>query len=127
MGDMNTTETRRARKMEHLSLNENGKKVNYRVSAIPTVNAKKWSCVLLDEGSKVFDLQKLGIEPQDLKLLQAVVDKPHGLFIVTGPTGSGKSTTLYALLSKMNEVSRNIVTVEDPVDSHTWDQSGTKQ
>jgi type IV pilus assembly protein PilB len=115
MGDMNTTETRRAQD-GHLSLNENGKKVNYRVSAIPTVNGEKMVLRLLDEGSKVFDLQKLGIEPQDLKLLQAVVEKPHGMFIVTGPTGSGKSTTLYALLSKMNEVSRNIVTVEDPVE-----------
>jgi type IV pilus assembly protein PilB len=115
MGDMNTTETRRAQD-GHLSLNENGKKVNYRVSAIPTVYGEKMVLRLLDEGSKVFDLQKLGIEPQDLKLLQAVVDKPHGMFIVTGPTGSGKSTTLYALLSKMNEVSRNIVTVEDPVE-----------
>ncbi len=115
MGDMNTTETRRAQD-GHLSLNENGKKVNYRVSAIPTVNGEKMVLRLLDEGSKVFDLQELGIEPQDLKLLQTVIDKPHGMFIVTGPTGSGKSTTLYALLSKMNEVSRNIVTVEDPVE-----------
>jgi type IV pilus assembly protein PilB len=58
----------------------------------------------------------MGIEPEDLKQLQTVVEKPHGMFIVTGPTGSGKSTTLYALLSRMNEISRNIVTVEDPVE-----------
>ena len=115
MADMNTTETRRAQD-GHLSLNEKGKKVNYRVSGIPTVNGEKMVLRLLDEGSKIFDLKKLGIEPQDLKLLQAVVEKPHGMFIVTGPTGSGKSTTLYALLSKMNEISRNIVTVEDPVE-----------
>ena len=115
MADMNTTETRRAQD-GHLSLSENGKKVNYRVSGIPTVGGEKMVLRLLDEGSKIFDLQKLGIEPQDLKLLQTVVEKPHGMFIVTGPTGSGKSTTLYALLSKMNEISRNIVTVEDPVE-----------
>jgi type IV pilus assembly protein PilB len=115
MADMNTTETRRAQD-GHLSLNEKGKKVNYRVSGIPTVSGEKMVLRLLDEGSKIFDLKKLGIEPQDLKLLQAVVEKPHGMFIVTGPTGSGKSTTLYALLSKMNEISRNIVTVEDPVE-----------
>jgi len=115
MADMNTTETRRAQD-GHLSLSENGKKVNYRVSGIPTVGGEKMVLRLLDEGSKIFDVQKLGIEPQDLKLLQSVVEKPHGMFIVTGPTGSGKSTTLYALLSKMNEISRNIVTVEDPVE-----------
>ena len=115
MADMNTTETRRAQD-GHLSLSENGKKVNYRVSAIPTVGGEKMVLRLLDEGNKIFDLAKLGIEPHDLKLLQTVVEKPHGMFIVTGPTGSGKSTTLYALLSKMNEVCRNIVTVEDPVE-----------
>ncbi len=115
MADMNTTETRRAQD-GHLSLNEKGKKVNYRVSGIPTVSGEKMVLRLLDEGNKIFDLKKLGIEPQDLKKLQAVVEKPHGMFIVTGPTGSGKSTTLYALLSKMNEISRNIVTVEDPVE-----------
>ena len=115
MADMNTTETRRAQD-GHLSLSENGKKVNYRVSGIPTVGGEKMVLRLLDEGNKIFDLKKLGIEAQDLKLLQSVVEKPHGMFIVTGPTGSGKSTTLYALLSKMNEISRNIVTVEDPVE-----------
>ena len=115
MADMNTTETRRAQD-GHLSLSENGKKVNYRVSAIPTVGGEKMVLRLLDEGSKIFDLAKLGIENADLKLLQQVIEKPHGMFIVTGPTGSGKSTTLYALLSKMNEISRNIVTVEDPVE-----------
>ncbi len=115
MADMNTTETRRAQD-GHLSLKENGKKVNYRVSAIPTVGGEKMVLRLLDEGSKIFDLAKLGIDDRDLRSLQTVIEKPHGMFIVTGPTGSGKSTTLYALLSKMNEISRNIVTVEDPVE-----------
>ncbi len=115
LADMNMTETRRAQD-GHLSIVENGKKVNYRVSGIPTVSGEKMVLRLLDEGSKVFDLTKMGIEPEDLKQLQTVVEKPHGMFIVTGPTGSGKSTTLYALLSKMNEISRNIVTVEDPVE-----------
>jgi type IV pilus assembly protein PilB len=115
MADMNTTENRRAQD-GHLSLSENGKKVNYRVSSIPTVNGEKMVLRLIDEGSKIYDIRKLGIEECDLQLLQTVIEKPHGMFIVTGPTGSGKSTTLYALLSKMNEVSRNIVTVEDPVE-----------
>ncbi len=115
MADMNTTETRRAQD-GHLSLAEHGKKVNYRVSSIPTVGGEKMVLRLLDEGNKVFDLQKLGIDACDMALLQKVIEKPHGMFVVTGPTGSGKSTTLYALLSKMNEECRNIVTVEDPVE-----------
>ena len=115
MADMNTTETRRAQD-GHLNVREHGKKVNYRVSSIPTVGGEKMVLRLIDEDCKVFDLAALGIEPCDLKLLQTVIEKPHGMFVVTGPTGSGKSTTLYALLSKMNEISRNIVTVEDPVE-----------
>jgi type IV pilus assembly protein PilB len=70
----------------------------------------------LDEGSKTFELQHLGMCQRDLKAIQTLIDKPHGMIVVTGPTGSGKSTTMYALLSKLNSVSRNIVTVEDPVE-----------
>ncbi len=115
MADMNTTETRKAQD-GHLTVVEHEKKVNYRVSSIPTVSGEKLVLRLLDEGSKTFSLEKLGIEAHDLALLRQIAEKPHGMFIVTGPTGSGKSTTLYALLSELNKVERNIVTVEDPVE-----------
>jgi type IV pilus assembly protein PilB len=115
MADMDTTESRRPQD-GHLSVNEAGTKVNFRVSTIPTVGGEKVVMRLLDEGSKTFDLAHLGLCERDLKTIQMLTDKPHGMIVLTGPTGSGKTTTMYALLSKLNSVSRNIVTVEDPVE-----------
>ncbi|HEX4416187.1 MAG TPA: ATPase, T2SS/T4P/T4SS family [Lacipirellulaceae bacterium] len=115
MADMDTTENRRPQD-GLLSVQEAGTKVNFRVSTIPTVGGEKVVMRLLDEGSKTFELQHLGMCERDLKALQALIDRPHGMIVVTGPTGSGKSTTMYAVLSKLNSVSRNIVTVEDPVE-----------
>lgn len=115
MAEMNTTETRRAQD-GHLTLIASTKKVNFRVSSVPTIGGEKLVLRLLDEGSKTFTLESLGISQEDLLRLKQIVDRPHGMFIVTGPTGSGKTTTLYALLSLLNDVHRNIVTVEDPVE-----------
>jgi type IV pilus assembly protein PilB len=115
MADMDTTENRRPQD-GHLSVQEAGTKVNFRVSTIPTVGGEKVVMRLLDEGSKTFELQHLGMGERDLKAIQTLIDRPHGMIVVTGPTGSGKSTTMYAVLSKLNSVSRNIVTVEDPVE-----------
>ena len=59
---------------------------------------------LLDEGNKIFDLEHLGLTERDRKTIQTLIDKPHGMIVVTGPTGSGKSTTMYAMLSKLNAI-----------------------
>ena len=115
MADMDTTESRRPQD-GHLSVQEAGTKVNFRVSTIPTVGGEKVVMRLLDEGNKIFELQHLGMCGRDLQAIQSLIDRPHGMIVVTGPTGSGKSTTMYAVLSKLNSVSRNIVTVEDPVE-----------
>jgi type IV pilus assembly protein PilB len=115
MADMDTTENRRPQD-GHLSVQEGGVKVNFRVSTIPTVGGEKVVMRLLDEGSKTFELAHLGMSQRDLSSIQSLVDRPHGMIVITGPTGSGKSTTMYALLSKLNSISRNIVTVEDPVE-----------
>jgi len=115
MADMDTTENRRPQD-GHLSIEEAGNKVNFRVSTVPTVGGEKVVLRLLDEGNKTFELDKLGFTERDQARLQTLIDKPHGMIVVTGPTGSGKSTTMYALLSSLNKVSRNIVTVEDPVE-----------
>src|ERR1700754_592665 len=115
MADMDTTENRRPQD-GHLSVQEAGTKVNFRVSTIPTVGGEKVVMRLLDEGSKTFELQHLGMCERDLKAIQTLIDRPHGMIVVTGPTGSGKSTTMYSILSKLNSISRNIVTVEDPVE-----------
>jgi len=115
MGEMDTTETRRPQD-GHISTEDGGKNVNFRVSTIPTVLGEKVVMRLIDEGSKIFRMDQLGFSDKDTLRLRALIDKPHGMLVVTGPTGSGKSTTLYAMLSELNQVHRNIVTVEDPVE-----------
>lgn len=115
MADMDTTENRRPQD-GRLTITEAGARVNFRVSTIPTVGGEKVVMRVLDEGGKTFDLQSLGFSERDLKQVQSLIDKPHGMIVVTGPTGSGKSTTMYSVLSKLNAVNRNIVTVEDPVE-----------
>ncbi|MEQ8846329.1 ATPase, T2SS/T4P/T4SS family [Botrimarina sp.] len=115
MADMDTTENRRPQD-GRLTINEAGGRVNFRVSTIPTVGGEKVVMRLLDEGGRAFELDSLGLPARDLQTVGELIDKPHGMIVVTGPTGSGKSTTLYAILSKLNGISRNIVTVEDPVE-----------
>jgi len=115
MAEMDTTESRRPQDGK-LTVQEAGTRVNFRVSTIPTVGGEKVVMRLLDEGNKIFSLEQLGLCDRELQKIQALIDKPHGMIVVTGPTGSGKSTTMYAVLSKLNSVSRNIVTVEDPVE-----------
>ncbi|MEN1680110.1 MAG: ATPase, T2SS/T4P/T4SS family [Planctomycetota bacterium] len=115
MADMDTTESRRPQD-GRLSIEEGGSRVNFRVSTIPTVGGEKVVMRLLDEGNQTFDLEGLGLCERDLKAIGALIDKPYGMIVVTGPTGSGKSTTMYSVLSKLNASTRNIVTVEDPVE-----------
>lgn len=115
MADMDTTESRRPQDGT-LTVHEAGARVNFRVSTIPTVGGEKVVMRLLDEGNRIFALDQLGLCNRDLERIQSLIDKPHGMIVVTGPTGSGKSTTMYAVLAKLNSVSRNIVTVEDPVE-----------
>ncbi len=115
MADMDTTESRRPQDGQ-LSVFENGVKINFRVSNIPTVDGQKLVLRLLEEGSKIFDLGRLGMTDKNLKSIKQMLDRPFGMFVVTGPTGSGKSTTLYAALQHLNDEVRNIVTVEDPVE-----------
>ncbi len=115
MADMDTTENRRPQD-GHLSVFENGKRVGFRVSGIPTVDGQKLVLRLLEEGGKTFALDNIGMTPRDYERMRTMIDKPHGMFVVTGPTGSGKSTTLYAALQHLNGDDRNIVTVEDPVE-----------
>lgn len=115
MADMDTTENRRPQD-GHLSVFENGKRVGFRVSAIPTVDGQKLVLRLLEEGGKTFSLANIGMTTRDYQTMSKMIDKPYGMFVVTGPTGSGKSTTLYAALQHLNGDDRNIVTVEDPVE-----------
>jgi type IV pilus assembly protein PilB len=94
-----------------------GKKViDYRVSTLPTIFGEKVVLRILDKGNLTLDLEKFGIEPRAERELMEAVTNPYGMVLVTGPTGSGKTTTLYSALSKVNSIDTNIMTAEDPVE-----------
>ena len=99
-----------------ISLRVGGKEVDVRVSTIPASNGERVVMRLLDKQAGRRDLVNMGMSGGDLVNMQELVKKPHGIILVTGPTGSGKSTTLYACLDKLNDKSRNILTVEDPIE-----------
>ena len=99
-----------------ISLKIAGRAIDVRVSTIPTQHGERIVLRLLDQETAPLDLQRLGMSDKTLATTKMLIDRPHGIFLVTGPTGSGKTTTLYAALNALNNVSRNILTVEDPIE-----------
>ena len=99
-----------------ITLRVGGKPVDVRVSTLPTGHGERAVLRLLDKESGKLDLQHLGMSPEVLAQFDKLIAQPHGILLVTGPTGSGKTTTLYAALSRLNTASTNILTVEDPVE-----------
>ncbi len=93
-----------------------GEEIDIRVSTVPTVYGESVSLRLLMRGKIMFSLEKLGFRPKVEDMIRELIVKPHGIFLVTGPTGSGKSTSLYAFLSTINSVTKRIITVEEPVE-----------
>ncbi len=93
-----------------------GKEMDFRVSSLPTIYGEKIVLRLLDKDSLQLDMTKLGFEESPLKQFKEAIHKPFGMVIVTGPTGSGKTTTLYSALTELNSISENISTAEDPVE-----------
>jgi len=93
-----------------------GKDYDLRVSIMPTVHGEKIVLRVLDKGNLSASLDKLGLDPDTFNQVKAAIDAPHGLILVTGPTGSGKTTTLYSALNELNNPIFNIITVEDPVE-----------
>src|SRR6266850_1071541 len=93
-----------------------GKDYDMRVSIMPTVHGEKIVLRVLDKSNLSASIDKLGLDPETFQQFKAAVDAPHGLILVTGPTGSGKTTTLYSALNELNNPTYNIVTVEDPVE-----------
>ena len=87
-----------------------------RVSVVPTVFGERVVLRLLDKSGKLLTLQQLGLSEEDLKKVEEIISKPYGMVLVTGPTGAGKSTTLYAVLQKLKNPRKNIITIEDPVE-----------
>ncbi len=94
------------------------KEIDLRVSTLPTVNGEKVEMRLLEKTGGLPSLTELGLRGTELKALEETITRPYGIILVTGPTGSGKTTTLYSILSRLNKPSLNIVTIEDPVEYH---------
>ena len=92
------------------------KNIDLRISTLPTIHGEKIVMRILDKSTGIIELEKLGIIGVNLKKVQEAIQKPYGIVFVTGPTGSGKTTTLYAILNKLNTPEVNIVTLEDPVE-----------
>ncbi|MFT4631194.1 MAG: general secretion pathway protein E [Candidatus Pseudothioglobus sp.] len=107
-----------------ISVRVGGKEVDVRVSTIPASNGERVVMRLLDKLEGRRGLVNMGMSPGDLKSMQQLLKKPHGIILVTGPTGSGKSTTLYACLEQLNDHTRNILTIEDPIE---YDVEGVGQ
>lgn len=101
-----------------------GREIDVRVSIIPMIHGEGVVMRLLDKGRMVFNLANVGMLPDHYKTFKQVIDLPHGIILVTGPTGSGKSTTLYSALNEIKDESLKIITVEDPVE---YQQPGISQ
>jgi general secretion pathway protein E len=99
-----------------ISLRIAGRAVDVRVSTIPSGHGERVVLRILDKQAGRLDLGQLGMDPKICALVDELIHKPHGILLVTGPTGSGKTTTLYSALERLNDNTRNIMTVEDPIE-----------
>ncbi|QHI68886.1 GspE/PulE family protein [Tichowtungia aerotolerans] len=107
-----------------ISLRIQGEEIDVRVSTMPTVYGESVSLRLLLRGSGMINMSQLGLEPDDEKVLKKMITRPHGILLCTGPTGSGKSTSLYAWLHTINSVDKRIMSAEDPIE---YEMAGVNQ
>jgi len=115
MSNMNIAETRKPQD-GHIRMRVEGKNIDVRVSILPTVFGENVVLRILDPHAIAIGLEQLGFNEETLKLFKDIIFRPHGVLLNTGPTGSGKTTTLYAALQTVNSLDKNIITVEDPVE-----------
>jgi type II secretory ATPase GspE/PulE/Tfp pilus assembly ATPase PilB-like protein len=115
LAEMDISETRRPQD-GHISLTISERRFDLRVSALPTYKGEKLTLRVLDSTGGIPALAELGMELEDRVLFEEIITKPQGMILVTGPTGSGKTTTLYASLNRINYRTYNIITLEDPVE-----------
>ncbi|HUV04565.1 MAG TPA: type II secretion system ATPase GspE [Armatimonadota bacterium] len=115
MADMDIAE-KRAPQDGRISGTVDGKQYDFRISTLPNIHGEKVVMRVLDKNSVMIGLSKLGFLPQTLEMFESIISRTYGIILVTGPTGSGKSTTLYSVLSKLNSGEKNILTIEDPVE-----------
>ncbi|MCF7932183.1 MAG: GspE/PulE family protein [Acholeplasmataceae bacterium] len=116
MSSMNIAE-RRIPQDGKIMLSINGIDYDFRVSTVPTIHGEKVVIRIYDNSTQRLGLDYLGVFPEQKALLESIISRPHGILLVTGPTGSGKSTTLYTFLRELNRGNVNITTVEDPVEN----------
>ncbi|MEK7401169.1 MAG: ATPase, T2SS/T4P/T4SS family [Gemmatimonadota bacterium] len=119
MSALNIAE-RRVPQDGRIKLKVGQKVIDFRVSTCPTIFGEKIVLRILDKGNLTLDLEKFGIEKQSEKELMEAVQNPYGMVLVTGPTGSGKTTTLYSCIAKVNSIDTNIMTAEDPVEYNMY-------
>jgi type IV pilus assembly protein PilB len=115
MADMDISE-KRLPQDGRISATVDGKQYDFRVSTLPNIYGEKIVLRVLDKSALQIGLNKLGFLPQTQATFESIIDRSYGIILVTGPTGSGKSTTLYSVLSKLNSGEQNILTIEDPVE-----------
>ncbi len=115
MSGMNIAENR-APQDGRFSLRLSGRQIDFRVSAEPTTHGENIVLRILDRQKGIVLLEDVGLENEEIEMLKLMISKPEGLILVTGPTGSGKTTTLYSILSRINTETVNIMTLEDPVE-----------
>jgi general secretion pathway protein E/type IV pilus assembly protein PilB len=115
MSGMNIAETR-APQDGRISLNISGRLVDFRVAAQPTIHGENIVLRILDRQKGIVPLDQLGLDERQAELLKLMIARPEGIILVTGPTGSGKTTTLYSVLNHINEEGQHIMTLEDPVE-----------
>jgi general secretion pathway protein E len=115
MAKLNIAE-RRLPQDGRIMLRVKGKEIDFRVSSIPTIYGESIVLRILDKSSIVLDIEKLGFPEDTMDGFKELIQRPHGIILVTGPTGSGKTTTLYCALEKINSPDKKIITVEDPVE-----------
>ena len=115
IADLDITK-RRVPQDGRISVNMGGIKIDLRVSTLPTVFGEKVVIRLLTKDTSLINIEKLGFSRNNLNRFKNLIERPHGILLVTGPTGSGKSTTLSAALNYLNSPEKNIITIEDPVE-----------
>jgi general secretion pathway protein E len=115
MAKLNIAE-RRLPQDGRIMLRVKGKEIDFRVSSVPTIHGESLVLRILDKSSIVLDIEKLGFPRDTLEGFNELIERPHGIILVTGPTGSGKTTTLYCALGRINSPEKKIITVEDPVE-----------
>ncbi len=115
MAKLNIAE-RRLPQDGRIMLRVKGKEIDFRVSSIPTIHGESLVLRILDKSSIVLDIEKIGFPEDTLRGFTELIQRPHGIILVTGPTGSGKTTTLYCALQEINSPDKKIITVEDPVE-----------